>query len=493
MVLESRNGGVRRGKKDPRSRVHHRRRFGRTHDVDRRPQMYGVHHPNYENRSGRGQVMSSLHEQLHRRGAVFGSSVNGWERPQFFRNRPAEDPTTLYQPETLSFDAHQCEWTTYAEREAYACRNGVALFDMSSFGKLIVSGKDAEAALNWCTSSHVPQCGTVQYTQCLNRRGGVESDVTVLRDPFRRDSRDSFYVVTPSSTVLRDAEHLLRASHEAKIRDFRVRNVTRDYAVLAVAGPEAARVVANLLVGSDREAMETNTFAFGSVRALDFRTRVNGVSAAKIAALRVSYAGEWGIELHTERADAPALYDALHRAAMELNCNDGVGLIDGGLRALLQSLRVEKGFVHFGHDCDPTITQLESGLGFVSASKIKDGVPFLGREPLVEQKCGPLQQRLVSIKVDDEMPVTLWGHEGIYENGRRIGYVTSGGIGWATNDGNAIGLGLVRSKSGVSKKFLREGSFQVAVADARGNLHLADVALSIGPLYDPAGVRMREF
>lgn len=88
----------------------------------------------------------------------------------------------------------------------------------------------------------------------------------------------------------------------------------------------------------------------------------------------------------------------------------------------------------------PTDSPIEAGLGFVSAAKIKHGTPFLGREALVEAKARPLRRRLLSFTVDAEAAACVWGREGIYRDGMRIGHVTSGGVGFSVNAGRAIGV-----------------------------------------------------
>ena len=463
--------------------------------------MYGLHHPNVEFSSGRGKVLSPVHEHLSERGAVFGPLVNGWERPQFFSSRKktssGHSNHPLHVPERLSYDASACEWYERARFEAHACRNGVAVFDMSSFGKLRVTGRDAARALDWCTSSVVPSEGSdsVQYTQCLNRRGGVECDITIVRDDGTITDEGGFYLVTPALTVLRDAEHILRESErEGSIVDVEIRDVTPDFAVLAVAGPESRELIADLLEGQQRQDVLDGSFAFGTARVLDFSSVVNDVSPDTLC-LRVSYAGEWGVEIHASREDAPKIMCALRETSFGRRCNDGLGLVDGGYRALMQSLRVEKGFVHFGHDVSPTDTQLESSLGFVSAAKLKTDIPFLGREALEAQKQREgtkLRRRLVSFKVDNDASASLWGHEGVYRDGQRVGYVTSGGIGWAANEGRAIGLGFVHSEDvGVTKSFLRDGVFQVATHTTSGEMRMVDVSASLGCLYDPTSRKMR--
>jgi len=458
---------------------------------------YGLHPPHEQWEAGRGVRLSPLHERIAAAGALFGSVGSaGWERPLHFpaRNAGSEHGSRpLYEDEALSFDRMRCGWVEPAAAEHRACREGVGLFDLSSFGKVLVSGPRAAALLEWAASSPIGAApdGRVLYTQMLNARGGIESDLTMVplppTDPLLQLSRGgsggeggrAFYLVTAGATCTRDTDHLQRmaAQLELSAGDVELRDVTDEFAVLALSGPESRVLLQQLWVptigdGTAAEgALSDDAFPFGTMQHGSLRLPGGGGGAdIECRALRISFAGELGWELHVPRSGAPAVFDALHAAATAASCNGGHGLVNCGYRALLESLRLEKGYVHFGHDVSPVDTQLEAGLGFVSAAKLKAATPFCGREALEAQKAAGITRRLVSFALGEaDAAVSLWGHEGIWRDGIRIGQLTSGGIGHSVNGGRAIGMGYVESPGGgrVTKRHVAEGGYELEVAGRR--------------------------
>ena len=492
---------------------------------------FGEHPPHEQWEAGRGVRLSPLHGRLAAAGALFGSvGAAGWERPLHFPPReagfapppcPLEGGGTakarLFEDEALSFDKAACDWVVSAAREHTACREGVGLFDLSSFGKLLVTGPRAEALLEWAASSSVQAApdGRVLYTQMLNERGGVESDLTMVSlpptDPLLEGlasdnaasgcaasggaSGRGFYLVTAGTACTRDADHLQRCAAALGLArgDATLHDVTDDFAVLALNGPESRALLRQLWVPpvgdiegiGDDDALGDVAFPFGTMQngALQLGGGDSGNVLVACRALRISFAGELGWELHVQSADAPAVFDALHTAASgSRRCridvdplpggvfNGGRGLINCGYRALLESLRLEKGYMHFGHEVIPAYTALEAGLGFVSAAKLKADTPFSGREALLAQKKVGVSRRLVSFALGEaHADVSLWGHEGIWRDNVRVGFLTSGGIGHTINGGRAIGMGYVESPGGgrVTKKHVNEGAYEVEVAGRR--------------------------
>jgi 4-methylaminobutanoate oxidase (formaldehyde-forming) len=327
---------------------------------------------------------------------------------------PGEEGAELYQHEELSFDHNACDWVRRAAAEHHACRNGVALFDLSSFGKVVLSGGAAEELLEWTMSCPVATCadGRVSYTQMLNGRGGIESDLTMVplppEDPLHPQTCGrAFYLVHASTACTRDVDHLrLSATQMAGsvASGVAFQDVTDDFAVLALMGPQSRRLLGRVLSAGEAE-LTNEAFPFGTMRHLEV-VALDGAPMA-IRALRVSFVGELGWELHAPRELAGALFDALHASAVDAGMdgsddfNDGE-LVNAGYRALLESLRLEKGFVHFGHDVSPVETPLEAGLGFVSAGKLKAGTPFCGRDALLRQKEEGVRQRLMSFSLGGE-------------------------------------------------------------------------------------------
>ena len=276
----------------------------------------------------------------------------------------------FHMEEQLSWSAREAQWWGPVQREHRAAREGVALFDLSSFGKMHVTGADAEAAMEWCASSAISNgtapTGRVVYTQLLNEHGGVEADLTIV--PLNADCSlpadaasgtlpdtssakeakpRSFYIVSGSGNCIRDADHIRKASHERGLHDLEIEEVTDDWAVLALMGPQSRGIMEQAFPAVD----------FGNV-SFPFSTAQH--VGAGVRALRVSYVGELGWELHCLREAAPSVWAALHSAGVETGANNTDGLINAGYRALLLSLRVEKRFVHFGHDVSPSDSPLEA-------------------------------------------------------------------------------------------------------------------------------------
>jgi 4-methylaminobutanoate oxidase (formaldehyde-forming) len=192
-------------------------------------------------------------------------------------------------------------------------------------------------------------------------------------------------------------------------------------------------------------------------------------------ALRITYVGELGWELHLPVEFAVTVYEAVMAAGAEF------GIANAGYRAI-ESLRLEKGYRAWGSDIGPDHTPLEAGLGW--AVKLKTNIPFLGREALETQRATKLRKMLAGFTVDDP-DVVLLGRETIYRNGERVGWLTSGGFGHTI--GKPIGYGYIRQPDGgLDEQFVRSGSYELEVAMQR-----LPCAVHTGPLFDPKMERVK--
>jgi sarcosine dehydrogenase len=433
------------------------RRFGPPHaDIGwvraRTLELYGKHYaiawPGEEHSSGRPRRRSPLYECLRDAGAVFGEKL-GWERPNWFA-AAGETPRDEY-------GFGRPNWFAAVAREHQATRERVALFDQSSFAKFRLSGADAEGALGWlCANDVARPVGSLIYTQLLNRDGGIECDLTVARL-----AADCYYIVTGTGFFTHDFDWISRQIPSGL--DARLTDVTAQYAVLALMGPLARQLLERLT----RDDLSNAAFPFGRAQSLD----VAGVS---LLALRITYVGELGWELHVPVDDAAALYGALLRAGAEL------GIANAGYRAI-ESLRLEKGYRAWGADIGPDHTPLEAGLGW--AVKLKTAVAFLGRDALERQQLAPLKKWLCTFTTDDPA-VMLLGRETIYRDGERVGWLGSGGYGHTLR--TAIGLGYVRRQQGLSRDYLLAGRYELEVASER-----VACRIHLEPLYDPRMARVR--
>jgi 4-methylaminobutanoate oxidase (formaldehyde-forming) len=433
------------------------RRFGRNAgDVGwvraRTLEAYARHYsmawPSEEFDSARPLRRSALYDRLRTAGACFGEKM-GFERPNWFA-AGGETPRDVY---TYS----RPNWFSAVAREHHAVREAVGVFDQSSFAKFYVTGRDAEAALSWICSNNVARPpGALVYTQMLNQRGGIECDLTIARL-----AEQKYYVVTGTGFATHDADWISKnipAGMDARLED-----VTSAYAVLSLMGPKARDVLQSLT----RDDVSNAAFPFGQVRPLH-------VAGAPLLALRVTYVGELGWELHIPTEFALTVYDALMAAGA------AHGIMNCGYRAI-ETLRLEKGYRAWGSDIGPDHTPLEAGLGW--AVKMRTNTPFLGRAALEAKRGTKPPKFLCGFTVDDPSLILL-GRETIHRNGARAGWLSSGGFGHTV--GLPIGYGYVRDAAGVDEDYLRDGEYTLEIATERvpARLHLA-------PLYDPANARVK--
>jgi len=435
------------------------RRFGRPHfDTDwvrtRTVEAYGKHYtmawPHEEHSSGRPCRKSPLYQTLKDQGACFGEKL-GWERPNWFADAAlGEAPQDIY-----GFGRQN--WFAATGREHFAVRNTAALFDQTSFAKFALKGPDAAAALGWIAANNVDRAvGSLTYTQMLNQKGGIECDLTVARL-----AQDEFYIVTGTGFASHDFDWINRnipAGLNCQLFD-----VTSSNAVLSLMGPRARDILQSLT----RADVSNAGFAFG-------RAQMIGIAGCPVLALRVTYVGELGWELHLPVEYATTVYAALMRAGA------AHGVVNAGYRAI-ESCRLEKGYRAWGSDIGPDHTPLEAGLGW--AAKLASGVPFLGREALVAQKRDGVKKMLACFSVDDP-EVVLLGRETIYRNGQRVGWLTSGG--WGYSVGKSIGYGYVRDAGGVDPAFVASGTYALEVATDR-----IPCQVEMTPLYDPEMRRIK--
>jgi sarcosine dehydrogenase len=433
------------------------RRFGAPHGDDawvraRTLELYGKHYtiawPGEEHGSGRSLRRSPLYERLRDAGAVFGEKL-GWERANWFA-RAGEEAQDVY-------GFGRPSWFEAVGEEHRACRERVALFDATSFAKFLAVGRDALRVLSWiCANDISKPPGKVVYSQMLNARSGIACDLTLTRL-----AEDAWYIVTGTGFATHDFSWIRRNVPQGM--DMRLLDVTSAFAVLPLMGPRAREVLQQVTP----DDVSNEALPFGGWHEIR-------IAGAPVRALRVTYVGELGFELHVGSEYALTVYDAIVAAG------EPFGLAHAGYRAI-ESLRLEKGYRAWGADIGPDHTPLEAGLGF--ALKLKAGQPFLGREALERQQREGLKKRLCGFTVDDPA-VVLLGRETIYRDGERVGWLTSGGFGYTI--GKPIGYGYVRNPAGVDPDYLRSGRYELEVAIER-----VPATLHLRPLYDPEMVRVR--
>ena len=430
--------------------------------------LYARHYPFRQYETARNVRHSPLHERLAARGACFGETA-GWERPNWYAP-PGVEPVYEY-----SFGRQN--WFEHSAAEHRTAREGTALFDQSSFAKFLVEGRDAARVLQRvCTANVDVEPGRIVYTHWLNERGGIEADLTVTRLAERR-----YWVVTAAASAVRDLDWLRR--HLPPDAECVVADVTAAWATLGVMGP-GSRSRLEALTGEDLSA---GSFPFGASREVE-------VGCALARATRVSFVGELGWELYVPATEARHVFDALmggeggDGAGDDPDAGAGAGRGkdgDGGIRLAgfhaLDSCRIEKKFLHFGHDAAEEDTPLEAGVGFVC--DFQKPIDFIGRDALLRQREQPLRKRLVQFLLEDPETI-LYHHEPILRDGKVVGYLTSGSYGHTL--GGAVGLGYVRSEGGVDADWLRGGRFEIDVGGER-----VPARASLRAMYDPTGARAR--
>ncbi len=410
--------------------------------------LFAMHWPHRQVETARPVRLSPLHARLAAHNACFGETA-GWERANWFAPEGVEP--------AYEYAWGKQNWFDCVGEEHRAVREAVGILDMSSFAKYLVQGPDAERELQRiCANDVAVPAGRIVYTQLLNRRGGIEADLTVTRL-----AEDRYLVVTATASQRRDLTWIERnLSEGARVY---LTDVTSGSGVLAVMGPEARALLARL---SDAD-LSGEAFPFGTSREID-------VGYAPARAMRVSYVGELGWELHLATEFVVPVFDRLLEAGADL----GVRLC--GMHAM-DSLRSEKGYRHWGHDITPAETPLEAGLGF--AVSFRKEAAFIGRDALERQRAEGLRQRLVHVRLDAPEPL-MFHDETIYRDGRVAGRITSAAFGYSL--GRPVGMGYLESERPRAWQALDDGAYEVDIAGER-----VPATVSLRPFYDPAGARLR--
>jgi glycine cleavage system T protein len=406
---------------------------------------YAPQFPCDENEWGRPHRTSPLLDRLLALGAVFGERA-GWERAHYFvpgspGRRQGADERTWERP----------SYWEHVAREHRAVRERVGLLDMTSFGKLDVTGAGALVFLQRLCANDVDRpTGSLVYTQCLNARGGIECDVTVTRF-----GDSGFRVTTGTGSTASDLGWL--RLHLPEDGSVEIADVTERHAVLSLWGPDARRTLATATPAD----LSTPVFPYLASRMID-------VAGVEVRANRVSFAGELGYELVVPREDAGRVWDRVFAAGHEF------GIEPVGYYAL-NTLRLEKCFYYWGDDICPGDTPLEANVGFCVRFDKGD---FIGRDALLRQRASGPERKLVPLVLGGEACV-LWGGEAVVVEGRAVGRVRSGGYGHTVGHNIALAYlptALTRPGTAVAV----EAFEQLVPAEVRS-----------APLWDPRGERVR--
>ena len=406
---------------------------------------YDMHWPFYQYHTSRDLMLSPLHETLKAQGACFGE-VGGYERANWFARDGAKAE--------YEYSYKRQNWFEFYAQEHLAVRESLGLFDMSSFAKFEVSGADAQSALHYISAADLNvDVGKVVYTQWLDERGGINADLSIVKV-----DDDRFWVVTSIGSFNRDWWHLKKHLHG----DVTLTDISQQYACLSLQGPNARNTLAKIVEGD----VSAEGFAFGV-------GRFDKIEDNQVWLQRLSYAGELGWEIFIPAGNAVAVFKALQNAGNEFD------LRLAGLHAL-NSLRLEKGFRHWGHDIGAEDNMIQAGLGFVAKPDAGD---FVGCDAFVRQKAAGLpDRRLLQFLVEDPEPM-LYHNEPVIMNGEAVGYLTSGM--YAHSLGGAIGMGFV-NKPDLTADVITNATFEIEISRQRFS-----AKASLRAFYDPTGERMK--
>jgi glycine cleavage system aminomethyltransferase T/glycine/D-amino acid oxidase-like deaminating enzyme len=411
--------------------------------------LYATHYPYKQYATARGVRKSPIHDRVKAAGACHGEAY-GWERPNWYG-----DPGTT--PE-YAYSYSRQNWFEASAAECRAVREGVGLFDQSSFAKYRLEGRDACTVLNHVCANDVDVAtGKLVYTQWLNDKGGIEADLTVTRL-----SQTAYLIVTAAETEVRDFDWLKR--HIPADAHAVLTNITSGMGVISIMGPRSR----DLLQSMTPDDLSNEAFPFATSREI-------ALGYAIVRASRITFVGELGWELYIPTEFMLGVYDAIVAAGAAFD------LKHCGYHAL-NSLRMEKGYRHWGHDVTDEDTPLEAGLGF--AVKLDKPGGFIGRDALLRQKESGLKQRLVQFLLKSPEPL-LYHNEPIWQGTRIAGYIRSGM--YAPTLGAACGLGYVDAADGGVVGPIGADDYEIEIA---GKRH--PVTASLRPMFDPTSARIKQ-
>ncbi|WP_208867808.1 GcvT family protein [Mesorhizobium delmotii] len=413
---------------------------------ERTPEVLGKHYaisfPGHEWKSGRGLCRSPLHSDHLGDGAQFGQRF-GWERPLVFGTKVDMTPTF-----------GTAGWHNVVAEEVEAVHTRVALFDQSTFGKIRVAGPDAEVFLQRvCANDMARDPGRVIYTALLDDRGCFQSDLTA-----QRIAEDEYVLYVNTNSILRDLAWLL--NHQHSDQRVEIEDVTEAFCVIGLMGPSSANVLSNACDGANPVA-DLPYFAHRTFS-------LNGIN---VRAARLSYVGEQGWEITVGAADAPPLYQNLRKSGQ------ATGIRPAGLLAQT-SMRIEKGFLSFGHDITPDDTPLEAGLA--QATKLGKDIDFIGRHALERRLKQSSGRHMVTILLDSGFEANPIGGEPIRINGTIRGRVTSASFGYRVQQPVCLGY----LKGDIAELDGAEVEVDIAGQRYPGRAQTAAA-------FDPKGLRLR--
>ena len=409
--------------------------------------LYAMHWPYKQNYTSRNQKILPYHDDLKKAGACFGVNA-GFERPMWY----ALNGSKAEYEYSFGFQ----NWYDAASRETIHTRQHVALFELTPFSKFELKGQNIHNELQKLCANNIKDIpGSTTYSQMLNHQGGIEADLTVTC------IEKNMYRIISGSAVRTHDKHYILSNLSSNIE---FKDVTEKFVCLGVFGPKSRQLLTDL-VGNE---FETNSFPFGTGKYLNLQ----GVF---IWFQRLSYVGELGWELYIPMQHAKLVYNLLIEAGISHD------LILAGAHAM-DIMRMEKMYLHWGHDITPAENPFEAGLGF--AVNLKKEEDFIGKQALIQIQNNVLKKQLFMFTLDNSIPgkPLLLHDEPIYYEGKIIGETTSGN--YSFNFKKNISFGYINLSD--NKKELKQKKFQIEVAKIKYN-----ATLQLAALHDPKNILIR--
>ena len=353
--------------------------------------LYGMHWPYKQHKTSRNQKLLPYHNELKKAGACFGQSGE-YERPMWY-------DLTGKKPE-YKYSFNYQNWYPAVEFESKNTVENVGLFELSPFSKYDVKGKKAHSELQKiCTANIKNEIGRSTYTQMLNESSGIEADSTVICIDI-----DHYRIISGAAVRTHNKHHILK--HLSK--DLEFNDITDDLVCLGIFGPKSRNLISKI----STENFSKENFKFGTGKFVEIRDK-------KVWVQRLSYVGELGYEIYINNVDAKDVYQSIIKEGRNHNLSHcGAHTMD--------TMRMESGFLHWGHDISSEENQYEAGLNFAISYKKK--INFIGKKRLLTIKKNKNKRRFVILTLKDSLPgkPLLLHEEPIYLDDKIIGKTTSG-------------------------------------------------------------------
>ena len=408
--------------------------------------QYAMHWPYKQLKTSRNKKLFPYHEELKKRGACFGQ-VAGFESPLWYalnNNKPEFDYSYRYQ-----------NWYESAKHETKNTRESVGLFELTPFAKFEIEGENAYKSLQYlCANNIKNQKGSVTYTQMLNKNGGIETDLSITCI-----DENKYRIVTGSGVREHDKKHILKYLD----KDTTFKDITEDLSCFGIFGPKSRLLLTDIF----GEEFDNKKFPFGKARSI----KINNI---EILFQRLSYVGELGWELYIPQNESKKIYELIVKAG------ENYDLVHSG-RLAMDIMRMEKGYLHWGHDITPAENPFEAGLGF--AVKLDKENDFIGKSSLISIKSKIKKQfAMFALKNSEPGNPLLLHDEPIYYNGNIVGETTSGNFSFCYNQNMAFGY----IDAQIDKKTADKGIFEIEVAKVK-----YEAKLLLKPLHDPRNEKIK--